>query len=135
MREDESEHRMGRHKRGSRIARFAQPWLLLQLAKQPAHGYELMEGLAQQDSQPALDPGTLYRILRFFEEEGVVSSEWETGGAGPARRVYKVTDQGLDYLHVWAAAVRRDRDRLDRFLADYESYLSTHPDIGTKQGA
>jgi len=115
----------GRHARGGRMARFVQPWILLQLAKQPAHGYELMEGLAQQDDQPALDPGTLYRILRFFEEEGIVSSEWETGGAGPARRVYKVTDQGMDYLHVWAAAVRRDRDRLDRFLADYESYLKT----------
>lgn len=113
----------GRRTRGGRMARFVQPWILLQLARQPAHGYELMEGLAQQDDQPALDPGSLYRILRFFEEEGVVSSEWETGGAGPARRVYKVTDQGMEYLHVWAAAVRRDRDRLDRFLADYESYL------------
>ena len=119
----------GRHGRGSRMARFVQPWLLLQLAKQPAHGYELMEGLVGQDDQPPLDPGTLYRMLRFFEEEGIVSSEWETGGAGPARRVYRVTDQGLEYLHAWAATVRRDRDRLDRFLADYESFLRT------KQGA
>jgi PadR family transcriptional regulator len=119
------EHGPGGRRHGCRRGRFAQPWLLLQLAKQPAHGYELMEGLAQQDDQPPLDPGTMYRILRFFEEDGLVSSQWETGGGGPARRVYQVTDQGLEYLQVWAATVRRDRARLDRFLTDYESYLKT----------
>lgn len=115
----------GQHKRGGRMGGFVQPWLLLQLAKQPAHGYELMEGLAQRQDQPALDPGTMYRILRRFEEEGLVRSQWETGGGGPARRVYELTDQGLEYLHVWAATVRRHRERLDRFLTDYESYLKT----------
>jgi PadR family transcriptional regulator, regulatory protein PadR len=115
----------GCRRRGGRMGGFVQPWLLLQLAKQPAHGYELMEALAQQDDQPAPDPGTMYRILRFFEEDGLVSSRWETGGGGPARRVYEVTDQGLEYLQVWAATVRRQRAGLDRFLTDYESYLAT----------
>ena len=119
------EHDEGCRRRGSRMGRSAQPWLLLALAKRPAHGYELMEGLAQQDDQPPIDPGTMYRILRFFEEEGMVRSQWETGGAGPARRVYEITEPGLEYLQVWAANVRRHRERLDRFLADYESYFKT----------
>jgi poly-beta-hydroxybutyrate-responsive repressor len=104
---------------------YAQPQMLLQLARQPAHGYELMEALAAQEDQPALDPGTVYRMLRYFEEEGLVLSRWETGGGGPARRVYEVTEQGLEYLQAWSVTVRRNRERLDRFLADYENYLKT----------
>lgn len=66
----------------------------------------------------------MYRLLRLFEEEGLVRSQWETGGGGPARRVYEVTDEGLEYLQTWAATVRRQRTQLDQFLADYESFLA-----------
>jgi PadR family transcriptional regulator, regulatory protein PadR len=124
----EDEHGGGRHEAGKpegfggRRHGFVQPWLLLQLAKRPAHGYELMEGLAQQEDAVPLDPGSLYRLLRMFEEEGLVRSQWESGASGPARRVYELTDQGLEYLHTWAATVRRNRARLDRFLADYERF-------------
>lgn len=105
---------------GGRMRGFVQPRLLLQLARKPAHGYELMEalGAAADDSSP--DPGTLYRTLRALEDDGVVRSAWETGAAGPARRVYELTDQGIEYLHAWAANIRRTRQRLDRFLAEYE---------------
>jgi PadR family transcriptional regulator, regulatory protein PadR len=118
------EHGRSGARRGGRMGGFVQPMLLLQLAKQPAHGYELMEAVAQEDG-PALDPGAMYRMLRFFEEQGLVRSQWETGESGPARRVYEVTDEGLEYLQTWAATVRRQRAQLDRFLADYESFLKT----------
>jgi PadR family transcriptional regulator PadR len=150
-------HEEGRPSRlGGRRHGFVQAWLLLQLAKQPAHGYELIEGLAQQEDavaldagslsrllllphpdqdvvgQVALDAGSLYRLLRRFEEGGLVSSRWESGESGPARRVYEITDEGLEYLHTWAATVRRDRARLDRFLADYTSFVNTHTGGGEK---
>jgi poly-beta-hydroxybutyrate-responsive repressor len=97
-----------------------QPWLLLQLVQKPAHGYELMDGRAQVEDERAPDPGNLYRTLRTLEEEGLVRSTWETSGAGPARRVYELTEEGVEYLHAWAVTIRGKRARLDRFLREYE---------------
>jgi PadR family transcriptional regulator PadR len=105
---------------GSRMRGFVQPRLLLQLVKKPAHGYELMEALSATADDPAPDPGTLYRTLRALEEDGLVRSAWETGESGPARRVYELTDQGVEFLHAWAVSIRGTRAQLDRFLAGYE---------------
>ena len=99
---------------------FVQPRLLLQLVKKPAHGYELMEALSAAADDPVPDPGTLYRTLRALEEDGLVRSAWETGESGPARRVYELTDQGVEFLHAWAVSIRGTRAQLDRFLAGYE---------------
>jgi poly-beta-hydroxybutyrate-responsive repressor len=96
---------------------------MLLLLKKPAHGYELMERLAQDGETPDTDPGLLYRTLRQLEEDGLVRSSWDTEGRGPARRVYELTDEGLEYLHAWAVNIRKTRQRLDRFLAEYEAYF------------
>jgi poly-beta-hydroxybutyrate-responsive repressor len=105
------------------VRNFIQPWLLLLLTHKPAHGYELMEHLGQNDDAPGADPGLLYRTLRQFEEDGLVRSSWDTAGAGAARRIYEITDEGVEYLHAWAVNVRRTRGRLDRFLTEYESHF------------
>ncbi len=55
-----------------RVRGFIQPWLLLLLVQKPAHGYELMERLGQDEETPGADPGLLYRTLRQFEQEGLV---------------------------------------------------------------
>ncbi|MCX7750893.1 MAG: helix-turn-helix transcriptional regulator [Candidatus Bipolaricaulota bacterium] len=105
---------------GARVRGFVHSWLLLQLARGPAHGYELLE---RWEDDEAPDPGFLYRALRGLEEDGLVQSAWDTAGPGPARRVYAITDLGRDYLHAWSVHLRRTRDRLDRFLADYASLV------------
>ena len=104
---------------------FIQPWLLLLLSQKPTHGYELMEMLEQDDDTPAADPGFLYRTLRQFEQDGLVCSSWDTRGGGPARRVYQITDEGIDCLHAWAVKIRRNRKRLDRFLSEYLALFHT----------
>ena len=103
-----------------RVPNFAQPRLLLELAKKPAHGYELIERLGQESS-PSPDPGNFYRMLRSLEEEGLVCSTWDTQNTGPARRVYELTDQGLEFLHAWAVTIHQTRQSLDRFTSDYET--------------
>ncbi len=85
----------------------------------PAHGYELMDALDEGVDGQAPDPGTLYRTLRALEEDGLVRSTWDTGGAGPACRVYELTEQGIEFLHAWAVSIRATRAQLDRFLAGY----------------
>lgn len=110
---------------GGRIRSFIQPWLLLLLVQKPAHGYELMERLGQDEDTPGADPGLLYRTLRQFEGDGLVRSAWDTEGGGPARRVYEITDEGVEYLRAWAVNIRRTQERLDRFLAEYQTYFQS----------
>ena len=110
----------GDHRHGGRIRSFVRPRILLLLAQKPAHGYELMERLGEDDEGAMAGPGLLYRTLRTFEEEGLVRSSWDTHGRGPARRVYEITGEGLDYLRAWVVNLRRIRERLDRFVEEYE---------------
>ena len=110
-----------------RMRGLVQPRLLLQLARKPAHGYELMEALDEGAGGQAPDPGTLYRTLRALEEDGLVCSTWDTEGAGPARRVYELTEQGVEFLHAWAVSIRGTRAQLDRFLAGYEEQFQITP--------
>jgi len=105
---------------GARMRGFVQPWLLLLLKQKPSHGYELMERLGADEQAPDVDPGLLYRTLRQLEEDGLVRSTWDTEGAGPARRLYELTPEGVEHLHAWAIEVRRNRQQLDRFLAEYQ---------------
>ena len=108
------------HCKVERVPNFAQPRLLLELAKKPTHGYELIERLGQEGSA-SLDPGNFYRMLRSLEEEGLVCSTWDTQSTGPARRVYELTDQGLEYLHTWAVIINQTQQSLGRFLSEYRT--------------
>jgi PadR family transcriptional regulator, regulatory protein PadR len=131
------EHSRGdRHQRGScrcpegRVRSFLQPRLLLLLLQESTHGYDLMERLGRDREAPAADPGLLYRTLRQLENDGLVSSTWDTDGHGAARRQYRVSPEGVEYLHAWAANIRQTKQQLDRFLAEYEAHFSG----GTKGG-
>lgn len=104
-----------------RMLGFIQPWLLLFLSEESAHGYQLLDRLDQNEDTRSIDRGFLYRTLRQFEEDGLVKSSWDTGGHGPARRVYEITTDGIEYLHAWAGHIRSTRERLGRFLKTYES--------------
>jgi PadR family transcriptional regulator, regulatory protein PadR len=106
---------------GGDVRGFLQPRILLALSSAPACGYDLLESLRQEPAEPEPDTGNLYRTLRCMEQDGMVRSGWETGGAGPARRVYEITEQGSALLDEWAVVLRRTRQWLDTFLEDYET--------------
>jgi PadR family transcriptional regulator PadR len=114
--------RKRRHPPGGHVRSFVQPRLLFLLARKPTHGYELMEQLNEGEGA-AVDPALLYRTLHRFQADGLVSSTWDTEVPGPARRVYEITPEGLEYLHAWAVEIRRTRQQLDRFLQEYEVYF------------
>lgn len=111
---------------GGQVRGFIQPRLLLMLSLKPAHGYELMDALrsAPGDDSP-VDPAMLYRTLRQFEQDGVVVSSWNTEGSGPARRIYRLTDSGREYLQLWVADIRKTRAQLEQFLAEFQSVVAT----------
>ncbi len=98
---------------------FIQPNLLLLLLRKPAHGYELMEILSKKNIA-GMDPGNLYRTLRSLEKNHFVRSSWEAGDTGPSRRIYAITENGIEYLNAWVERIRRTRSRLSDFLEDFE---------------
>jgi PadR family transcriptional regulator, regulatory protein PadR len=106
---------------GLKIEGFVVPCILFLLREKPSHGYEIMEKLADLpffDLSP--DPSVVYRHLRRLEDEGKVASQLEPGSGGPARKVYSMTPEGEDYLHMWAAKIRHRKTALDKFIEAYE---------------
>jgi PadR family transcriptional regulator, regulatory protein PadR len=93
--------------------------ILASLAESTSHGYELIDQLDVLASElVCIDAGSMYRLLRSMEEEGLVISSWETPESGPSRRVYVVTEQGLEALEVMAHSLSQRAASMQR-LADY----------------
>jgi PadR family transcriptional regulator, regulatory protein PadR len=103
-----------------RIVRFLEPCLLLLLREDASHGYNLLDALQSFGFvKDSIDASVVYRILREMEQAGWVSSEWDTEGSGPSRRIYHVTDKGEEYLRWWIADLQRTRDEIDNLIAAY----------------
>jgi len=94
------------------------PVILLSLREWNSYGYELMER-ATAFGFEAMNPGTLYRTLRQMEKDGIVESSWETSKGGPARRMYSITDAGVDYLDFWARSLEQYQRTMDSFFRLY----------------
>ncbi len=110
---------------------FLIPYLLLLLRQWNAHGYQLLQQLVAFGFA-AVDPATVYRTLRHLEKDGLVSSRWDTGHEGPARRVYTITDAGIAFLQTWAASLEQYRQALDAF---FDLYLGRRPDADPAEGS
>lgn len=107
------------------------PYVLLAISAQRAHGYLIEQylrglGLAQ------VEMSTLYRTLRQLERQGLVTSAWEPGPEGPARRVYTLTGAGEDWLKAGAGALAAYRSAIDAFFGKYRG-APTYP--GPREGS
>jgi poly-beta-hydroxybutyrate-responsive repressor len=95
-------------------------YLLMMLRSWNAYGYELVRQLALFGFG-AIDPANVYRALRDLERDGYDTSQWDTSDtSGPARRVYTITDAGLEALNLWSSALDNYRQSLDRFFQLYQ---------------
>ena len=103
---------------------YLRPVLLLLLAEGAAHGYDLLEQINALGLDRT-DPGGVYRGLRAMEREGLVHSWWEASPSGPARRTYELTDEGRDWLHVWAGSLAEVHRTLGHYLVRYEALVET----------
>lgn len=115
----------GRKRQGQirRTSGMLESVLLLLLHHEPAHGYTLLEGLAEFNLD-ALDPSAVYRMLREMEERGWVTSTWNGEQTlGPPRRVYRITDGGDEVLAEWMQNLAETRDMLDRLVGEYRAHM------------
>lgn len=59
----------------------------------PKYGYALVQSL--EEKGVAIDPNTLYPLLRRLESQKLLESKWETSGAKP-RKYYQRTEYGTE---------------------------------------
>lgn len=91
------------------LYRFTEPIVLLVLARLgTAHGYQVAaEAEPMAVTHAGLDGAAIYRALRRLEATGCVTSGWDTSGGGPARRLYTLTDRGVEHLGEWVEVMDR----------------------------
>jgi len=100
-----------------RRTRWIEPSILYLLWEESRHGYDLMNDLPELGFiTEQADPGAIYRTLRHLEDNGLVISEWDTSGSGPAKRSYTITDLGKENLIRWSETLRLHKNALDAFL-------------------
>ena len=105
--------------------------ILASLAESTTHGYDLVEQIDELAADlVCIDPGSMYRLLRGLEEQGLVSSSWQTPEAGPSRRVYVITEQGVEALELMAKSLSMRAAGLRR-LADHATRAATRARGGT----
>ncbi len=112
------------------LYRFVEPIVLLLLKlNDRSTGYDLTARLQQHAlTDSAIEKGAVYRVLRQLEKNGNVKSEWETGRAGPARRLYRLTPAGERHLDEWAAVLDHLSKSMKQFARDAKaSHLRKSP--------
>ncbi len=100
--------------------RFMQPSILMGLYAKPSYGYELIQNIQRFGFVEGLaPPGMIYRHLRQMEEDGLVSSQWETVGVGPAKRIYQLTEDGKQMLGIWIEYMEQQVKNLNELIRQY----------------
>ena len=95
------------------------PLLVLHFVSQePSYGNQLMERIgALTAGALAVNPNTMYPLLRSLEAEGHVAGEWEHPERR-SRRFYRITESGRGELDRLAGELR---PRLDRIAASIDA--------------
>jgi len=107
--------------------RFHGSWIqLLVLAvlyQTPMHGYRLLGEVNRLlAGRRPLKAGSLYTILRRMEGSGLLESEWDEAESGRSRRVYRVSDRGIERLR----AGRRMVDDQQKVLEELAEFYRRH---------
>src|SRR5512147_1440858 len=74
------------------------------LAQRPRHGYELraaFEAVVGGEENWDVKPAQIYTTLARLEESGMVAEDSIAQNAGPERRIYAITPDGLKTLKEW----------------------------------
>lgn len=104
-----------------KLSRLIEPVVILVVKQHPGvHGYDLIQHvarLAMTDSE--IEAGAVYRTLRQLEDAGMVISNWDTSGHGPARRCYSLTEEGEAHLVEWAQLIEKRREEMETFLNEF----------------
>ena len=119
----------GRQPGSGKQERYIQPSILMGLYSKPSYGYELIQNIQRFGFvEGHAPPGMIYRHLRQMEEDGLVSSQWDTGGTGPAKRMYRITPEGGEVLAGWIDYMEKQARDLAEFIKVYRGVKTQEND-------
>lgn len=115
-----------------RMGQFLDPALLLLLEQSPAHGYTLLNRMAEFGLD-FLAPTVIYRALREMEDQGWITSTWdEEETQGPPRRVYALAPAGRAVLACCIAQLQGTQQVLEYLLALHDELAPDNVALATK---
>jgi DNA-binding PadR family transcriptional regulator len=104
---------------GKSMSTLVGPWILLTLHYHPGtHGYEIQRIILNrlQEMDLGLNMAGMYRHLNQLEKRGMLTSTWDTGEPGPAKRQYHLTDAGKECLWRWISTLGNQLTLIGKFL-------------------
>ena len=112
--------RRRRHPRSLPERGWIQFLLLRVLHERPMHGYQLIESMEARGyvQSGRFETGSVYTILNRMEKRGLLSSVKSAGETGRIRRIYSITEAGVEALKRGLEGVIHRKTIMDE-LADY----------------
>jgi len=109
---------MARSRKGQTY-RHVPAFILLFLAREDLYGGALLNRMHKE--LPGLHPdgAVVYRSLQELEEEGAVTSYWETDVTGPARKWYRIEARGWERLAECQTDIEMRMRNFTYFLETY----------------
>lgn len=104
---------------GRTLERYLRPTILAILAEGPLHGYAIVERLASSPLMKGCKPDRpgVYRALNAMDDQGVVGHAWMSSENGPAKRLCKLTSEGMTCLTKWIATLDQYRHGIGDLVA------------------
>jgi len=100
----------------SQMRRGAVEYCVLALLRdREMYGFELTRALSTAGGLVASE-GTVYPLLARIRQDGLVETFWEPSPQGPARRYYRLTNDGRLALETFRTQWRQFRDTVDLIM-------------------
>ena len=90
--------------------------MLAVVEDQPLHGYGIAARLEELGAGE-VQGGTLYPVLKKLSNAGWIEADWSMGDHGPAKKIYRLTDEGVVALREQRSSWAQTRDMVDSILA------------------
>ena len=101
---------------GNNLDRLVQPSILVILAEERSlHGYAILQKLGQNEPF-GIDKSGVYRTLKKMEESGHIKSEISDENNKSSKKIFSITDSGLDCLQNWMITLADYKKKLDKII-------------------
>ena len=104
-----------RGKRGKH-GRHGPAFVLIQLKSGPMYGLAILEKMKAEMPFCPFDTAAIYRALQQLEQQGAVEFDWDTSEPGPARKWYRITEQGEQLLEEFRSDIEKRLKNLTYFM-------------------
>ena len=86
------------------------------LSKEPMRGIDVRSKLKEELGLD-IPASAVYIILGMLENKGLVTSSWEVGEKKAARKIYRITEEGLEYLNEAVSRIKDYKKIFDYLLS------------------